>query len=216
MYDSRLGSWGGGGGGGIPHIIPVATKEECMSYREKGYLLAGERNGKKIEGYDLGNSPFDFKKASSLKRPVCMTTTNGTKAIELSNGAKEIVIGSLLNLEAVTEHIKEKKDDVLIFCAGWKGKYSLEDSLFAGALVNNINSSNNTICDASYAAQKMYLSIEPNIHEFLLNSAHAKRLSGLEGEDKNDNIAKDIKFCCSVNKFNIVPILKKDKLVLLG
>ena len=200
---------------GVPHIIPVANKEECLTYKEMGYLLAGERNGEAIPGFDLGNSPLAFIKASEKRQPICMTTTNGTKAINFSKAAKTVIIGSFLNLDAITTYIKNKKEDIIILCAGWKGKYSLEDSLFAGALVNDSISLNSTICDASLAAKMMYNTVQSDILSFLQSSSHAKRLAGLNKKDKNNTIAGDIKFCCIENKFDVIPILKKNKLILL-
>jgi 2-phosphosulfolactate phosphatase len=123
---------------GIESIAPFAMLEECLAMKAKGYYTAGERDGKKVEGFDLGNSPFEYQQAHLKGHKIAYTTTNGTQAIVKSLGAKEVIIGSFLNLSAVAAHLSQSPYDVLVVCAGWKGKVNLEDTLFAGALVEKL------------------------------------------------------------------------------
>ena len=88
-----------------------------------------------MEGFDLGNSPFEYMDEKLKGKQIAFTTTNGTQAIAKSSGAKEIVIGSFLNLSAVANYLLKGENNVLVVCAGWKGKVNLEDTLFAGAVV---------------------------------------------------------------------------------
>ncbi|WP_339609210.1 2-phosphosulfolactate phosphatase, partial [uncultured Roseivirga sp.] len=112
-------------GSGIQSITPVASIEECEALGEQGYIMAGERGGEKVEQFHMGNSPFDYMKPELKGKKVATTTTNGTQAIELSKNAKEVIIGSFLNLNAVVNHLMKCNNDVLLFCAGWKGRYNL-------------------------------------------------------------------------------------------
>ena len=116
-----------------------------------------------------------------------------------SIGAKEIVIGSFLNLTAVAEHIQQGSDDVLVVCAGWKGRFNLEDTLFAGALIETLDDHIELECDAPQASLQIYQQAKPNLFEFLKEASHVKRLANL-------NIFEDIKFCLTIDKYDVVPI----------
>ena len=122
---------------GAEAIIPVSQVEECAAYREKGldYLLAAERDGSVVDGFDFGNSLFSYTKEKVAGKTIVLTTTNGTHALHLSRSAKKIVIGSFLNLSALSNWINTQNENVLLVCAGWKNNFNLEDTLFAGAVI---------------------------------------------------------------------------------
>jgi 2-phosphosulfolactate phosphatase len=191
---------------GIDHIAAFAQLEDCLAMKTKGYLTAGERDGKKVEGFDLGNSPFEYQDSKLKGQKIAFTTTNGTQAIVKSLGAKEIIIGSFLNLTAVVEHLKKSTPDILVVCAGWKGKVNLEDTLFAGALVEKMKTEVELACDAPLAAQHLYNQSKNNMVGFLKGSSHVKRLARL-------NIHKDIEFCLTPDQYSVVPQLKNNVLV---
>jgi 2-phosphosulfolactate phosphatase len=184
---------------GIQSITPFASLEDCRAMKKQGYFTSGERDGKKVEGFDLGNSPFEYMEEKLKEKKIAFTTTNGTQAIAKSIGAKEIVIGSFLNLAAVAEHIRQGSDDVLVVCAGWKGRFNLEDTLFAGALIEALNGHIDLECDAPQASLQIYKQAKPNLFEFLKEASHVKRLANL-------NIFEDIKFCLTIDKYDVVPI----------
>jgi 2-phosphosulfolactate phosphatase len=96
-------------------------------------VTSGERDGKKVEGFDKGNSPFEYIGEEVRGLKLAFTTTNGTQAIEKAKGAKEVIIGSFLNLTSVVRYLLLGENNVLIVCAGWKGRVNLEDTLFAVA-----------------------------------------------------------------------------------
>ena len=110
---------------GAEAIIPVAQVEECAAYREKGseYLLAAERNGEVVVGFDFGNSPFSYTKEKVAGKTVVLTTTNGTHALHLSRQAKKVVIGSFLNLTSLCNWLKFQDENILLVCAGWKKQF---------------------------------------------------------------------------------------------
>lgn len=121
---------------GVDRIIPVSKVEEALEYRSSGenFILAAERNGKPVKSFDFGNSPQSYVNMDVEGRTVVMTTTNGTKSINMAKKDHKVVIGSFLNLQAIAEWLISRDEDVIIFCAGWKDKFNLEDTLFAGAL----------------------------------------------------------------------------------
>ncbi len=175
--------------------------------KEKDYFTAGERDGKKVEGFDLGNSPFEYMDEKLRGKKIAFTTTNGTQAIAKSIGAKEIVIGSFLNLSAVTEYLFKGANNVLVVCAGWKGKVNLEDTLFAGAVIDLLGDHIEPDCDAPLAAQHLYRLAKNDLNGFLQNSSHVKRLAKL-------NIHKDIRFCLTPDQYAVVPVLRNGVLEL--
>lgn len=185
---------------GIKSIYPVAKLEDCRALKSKGYLIAGERDGEKVSDFDLGNSPFEYMAENLSGKQIAFTTTNGTQAIAKSIGAKEILIGAFLNLSAVAEHLIKSNNNILIVCAGWKGKVNLEDTVFAGALVEKLKAHFILACDAPLAAQHLYNAAKGDMVKFLSESSHVKRLNKL-------NIHEDMEFCLTVDKYRIVPTL---------
>jgi 2-phosphosulfolactate phosphatase len=191
---------------GIASIIPVASLEEGLALKSDEVYTAGERDGKKVDGFDLGNSPFEYMQEHLHGKSVAFTTTNGTQAIVKSLGAREIVIGSFLNLSAVVSHLRESANNILVVCAGWKGKFNLEDTLFAGALVELLADRVAPECDAPLAARSLYKAAKNNMADFLKNSSHVQRLARL-------GIEKDVVFCLTADIYNVVPVLQNGTLV---
>lgn len=192
---------------GVKSITPVGTLEDCLALKSSICFTAGERDGKKIDLFDLGNSPFEYMQKYLIGKDIAFTTTNGTQAIIKSLGAKEIVIGSFLNLTAVVKHLEQSSNNILVVCAGWKGKVNLEDTLFAGGIVELLQEHAQAECDAPLAAQHLYNVAKLDMLDFLKNASHVKRLAKL-------GIEKDIAFCLTLDQFGIVPVLKDNKLVL--
>lgn len=186
---------------GVAGISPFASLDECLAMKAKGYETSGERDGKKVEGFDHGNSPFEYMVDAMRGKRLAFTTTNGTQAIAKSLGAQEIIIGAFLNLNAVARHLKARGNNVLIVCSGWKGKFNLEDTLFAGALVDLLEGDYAPECDAPIAAKHLYLAGRNDMKTFLSNASHVKRLAKL-------NVIKDIEFCLTPDVYNVVPILR--------
>ena len=122
---------------GASSVIPVKEEAEANTYKAKGYLVGGERGGETIPGFDFGNSPFHYKPEIVTDKDIVLTTTNGTKCIEMAANAHQVVIGSFLNLDAVVAHVNQLNKDIVLFCAGWKNRVNLEDSLFAGAVASS-------------------------------------------------------------------------------
>ncbi|MEQ9301497.1 MAG: 2-phosphosulfolactate phosphatase [Cyclobacteriaceae bacterium] len=185
---------------GVKSIIPVATLEECQAYQFKGYLAAAERGGEQVEGFDLGNSPFEYMNPALQDKSVAVTTTNGTQAITKSLKAKSILIGAFLNLSAIAKHLVFSDYDVIVHCSGWKGLFSMEDTLFAGALLDRLSKTHSFESDAALMALSLYRQAKPDLSGFIHGANHAKRLSKF-------NIQKDIDFCCKMDQYNLVPRL---------
>jgi 2-phosphosulfolactate phosphatase len=194
---------------GAEAIIPVANVEDCLNYSGKGYLIAAERNGEVVEGYDFGNSPFSYTKEKVNGKTIVLTTTNGTKAMHMAREtAYQVVVGSFLNLTSLCNWLQVQNKDVLLLCAGWKDKFNLEDTLFAGAVVNVLRKDFVHFDDACVAAEDMYLLAKDNLRGYLKKSSHNHRLEQL-------NIEEDVKFCLQLDICQAIPVLEGDNLVAL-
>ncbi len=191
---------------GVASIKPLADVTTCKLLKNEGYFTAGERNGSKVDGFDMGNSPFEYMEPKLKGQKVAVTTTNGTLAIEKSRDAEQIIIGAFLNLSAVANYIKIADKDIVVVCAAWKGKVNMEDSLFAGALVDKLQATHQPECDVPRMMLKLYQSEKNDLFAFIKESSHARRLNNLD-------VYKDIEFCVEEDKFEVVPVLRGDHLV---
>ena len=194
---------------GVKAVIPVETPEEALTYKNiPNHIIAAERNTLKIDGFDYGNSPYHYLNNDVNNKTLVLTTTNGTRAINLANN-HQLITASFVNLNSVVEFITFKKRNVIILCSGWKGFFNLEDSIFAGALSqkllkNNLYTAN---CDSLQASIQLYNNSKNNIYDFLNCSAYRKRNNSKE-------VLRDTRFCLQPNlNSSIVPIYKKDRLV---
>jgi 2-phosphosulfolactate phosphatase len=195
---------------GAEAIIPVSEVELCSAYGEKGlgYLLAAERNGEVVEGFDFGNSPFSYTKEKVAGKTIVLTTTNGTNALHLSRNAKRVVIGSFLNLTALCNWLKTQKENILLVCAGWKNNFNLEDTLFAGAVIEQLKEGEFKTDDSAIAANDLYQHGKNDLNGYLAKTSHSERL-------KNLGIEADIAFCLNVDLTTAIPVLDGEKLVKL-
>lgn len=193
---------------GVEAVIPVANLEAAFKYKAEGYLVGAERNAEVVEGFDFGNSPLGFKDGKFKGETIVLTTTNGTKAIDIAKSASNVVIGSFANLAAICDYIEKVDKDVLLFCAGWKDRFNLEDTLFAGAVAQKItqNLRFQNISDSTIAAINMYAAAKDDMYGFLEDSSHRKRLNRL-------NMAEDVIYCLTLDQTDIVPVLKGDVIV---
>ena len=192
----------------IHSIKTFAKLDECLALREAGYLTAGERDGKKVDGFDLGNSPFEYMNPILKGKKIAFTTTNGTQAIAKAAEAEDIVIGSFLNLSAVAKYLRQTNNNILIVCSGWKGKVNLEDTVYAGALVERLKEDFDHACDAPMIAQRLYNQGRDDLKDFLKDSSHIKRLQCL-------HIEKDIDFCLSKDRYDVVPLIRDHSITLV-
>jgi 2-phosphosulfolactate phosphatase len=170
---------------GVECIIPVGDMEEARNYKGKGYLVASEQDGKKMDFADFGNSAFSFTRESVNGKTLVYCTTNGTKAMEIARAAEKIVIGSFINLGALTRWIRNRKVNVVILCSGWKNKFCLEDTLFAGALASSLLESDEfrSNCDSVMASIDLWNLAKKDILGYIEKAAHRHRLKRLGLDD---------------------------------
>lgn len=192
---------------GIKSIIPVSTIDEAMEYKAKGYLAGAERKGQIVEGFDFGNSPYSYMREDFKGKEVVLTTTNGTKALNIAKDAETVVVGSLLNLDALCKWLENQDKNILCLCSGWQDKFNLEDTICAGAICEYLIATGRFQSDedSSIAAKYLYISAKDNYFGYLKSSSHRRRL-------KNLNLNEDIKYCLTPNQTDVIPVLRDGKL----
>ena len=201
---------------GAREVIPVKTVEEAHNLYATcdNALRGGERNALKIEGFDLGNSPLEYKKKTVEGKTLILTTTNGTNAINNIIGADEVVLACFRNAAAVVEHILGRLPqcdsptfDIVIVCAGTEGRFSMDDGLCTGMIIELLKQKTEVeLDDLGLLLNRFYNESKGNLLNALSGCYHLKRLFTLGFYD-------DIKFCLETNCVATVPVLKEGKIV---
>ena len=196
---------------GAKAIVPVDSVAECIRIgKQIDAITAGERDGQIAEGLENGNSPFEYSEKFIGGKTLVLTTTNGTKLlhIALDKGAKEIITGSFPNLSVVCSHLVKRNQNVILACAAWKDKINIEDTLFAGAVIQNIQEHFTIECDSSHMALTMYNNAKEDMYAFMKknNASHYRRLTGF-------GLEKDIRYCLTADSANVLPLYRDGKLM---
>lgn len=191
---------------GCLRIIPVEKVEQAFErakgYNKNGILIGGERRGRPVDGFELGNSPSQYKRTVVQNKTVIFTTTNGTKALHFAHSAQDVLVLAFLNMSAIFRYIINKESDINIIAAGANGDNSLEDSVCCGLLIHKLLKNNqfllNDLTEETYSNSKKYFT---NISDLLHKSRHGKYLKkiGYEG---------DLNFCSHVDSSDVVPIFR--------
>ncbi len=193
---------------GVKGLIPVATVDEAREMKQQGYLVASERDGYVLDFADFGNSPFNFTPEIVQGREIAYSTTNGTRCIHLASHSRAVVIGAFLNVSALTKWLIRQNAPVLIFCASWKDRFSLEDTVFAGALAERLLDSGKfeTICDAVTASVDLWNLAKPDLFGYIQKSAQKSRLASKGLDDC-------IEFCLTSDVTSVIPAFSDDRLI---
>ncbi|OFY16551.1 MAG: hypothetical protein A2X11_12635 [Bacteroidetes bacterium GWE2_42_24] len=173
---------------GVKAIFPVAGLHEAKAMKRKGYKVAAEREGVILDFADYGNSAFNFMNENIKGETIVYSTTNGTQTIGLAAQKGVVVIGAFSNITALTEALKCWQGNVMILCSGWKNRFNLEDTLFAGAVAKRLlaESGYTTHDDATNGAIELWNANCDNIPGFLANAEHRERLRRLKLDDVID------------------------------
>ncbi|HEY8875884.1 MAG TPA: 2-phosphosulfolactate phosphatase [Desulfosporosinus sp.] len=198
---------------GCQSIVPVLSPEDAIKRRLTlpGSLLGGERNVLPIEGFDLGNSPFDYVPEKVGGKKVIITTTNGTRAIRDASAAPKIWMASFLNMQSIVLAVlqqfetSDKLQGIVVFCAGTEERFDLPDTLCAGMLVDGLGT-NVILNDLGEAARMLYRSSENHIVDKIRDSVHGKKLISLGFE-------RDVAYCSTPNVLPIIPVFEEGEIV---
>jgi 2-phosphosulfolactate phosphatase len=195
---------------GADAVVPVDTVPKAIKIAEEVEgIAAGERDGKIADGLRYGNSPLEYHREFIGGKKLVLTTTNGTKLLymALENGAENIITGSFPNLGAVCSYLLQQNKNIVLACAGWKDRFNLEDTLFAGAVIDLIGNAFTIHCDSSLTAHQLYASMKDDLVGHAKNFTHYHRLVERFG------LIEDIRFCLTANLANVLPIYKDGLLI---
>ena len=200
---------------GCQSIIPVLSPEDALERRLTlpGSLLGGERNVLPVEGFDLGNSPYDYVPEKVGGKKVIITTTNGTRAIQDASAAPMIWMASFLNMQSIVLAAlrqfenSDKLQGIVIFCAGTEERFDLPDTLCAGMLIDELGE-NVILNDLGEAARMLYRSSKNDLVGKIRDSVHGKKLIALGFE-------RDVVYCSTQNILPIIPAFEEGEVVWL-
>jgi 2-phosphosulfolactate phosphatase len=195
---------------GAREIIPVGSIESAVKISGSLFgevtLRGGERNGKIIEGFNLGNSPSEYNETAVKGKSIIYCTTNGSVAMTKSRYARTLVIGSFVNMTKTVGFIKEENKDFLLICAGRinnSGNFSLEDAVCAGMMIEELMKDEKIeleLSDSAKAARAIYKPFGRSILKMLKNTEHGKYLAEI-------GFAEDLKICAAVDSVPVLPAL---------
>ncbi len=195
--------------GGARFVLPAGDVEQAMKlaepYAANEVLLGGERECRRIEGFQLGNSPREYTREVVAGKVIIFTTTNGTRALAAARDAATVLVGSFVNFSAVADAVA-RHDAVTILCAGNNGRLSLEDFACAGGLVARLARGKTRLDDAALAARAAYKNLKGNISRTLAATEHALRLTDL-------GFRADLDFALKVDSLPVVPRLSEGRIV---
>ncbi|MCF3110716.1 2-phosphosulfolactate phosphatase [Niabella sp. CC-SYL272] len=195
---------------GARYIIPVDSVPKAIEISKSvNGIAAGERDGKLADGLRHGNSPMEYKRDFIEDQVLVLTTTNGTRLLHmaLEQGADDIVTGSFPNLSSVCNYLIAQHKNVILACAGWKDKFNLEDTLFAGAVISQVKKHFSIHCDSSFMAEYMYQHNQQDLLGFAKQLTHYHRLVDRFG------YIDDIAFCLQENVADVLPLYREGRLI---
>ena len=196
---------------GATSVIPVDNVADCIKMgRQMDVITAGERDGKIAEGLKYGNTPLQYTAEFIKGKTLVLTTTNGTRLLHmaLAKGTREVITGSFCNLSSVCNYLSAQHKDVILACAAWKDRINLEDSLFAGAVIDRIKNNFTVNCDASTMSESLFNQARKDLFGFLKdkNASHFQRLMGF-------GLENDIRFCLTIDHADILVVYEAGRLV---
>lgn len=199
---------------GAKEIVPVGTIEFAVKVSGGIFggqtLLGGERNTKKIEGFALGNSPSEYTTDIVSGKSIVFYSTNGSRAIVKAKYSTNLFVCSFNNLNALSKHLKKLSEDVIILCSGNNNLFSLEDSVCAGMLINELVAVNKKVelTDSSISAIALFKSFGKNIFKMLSETDHGRLL--IENGFKDD-----LKACAELDNTEVIPFYSSNVLKVL-
>ncbi len=196
----------------IPVYLPEEAKKRAKDFPSGEILLCGERNGVKLSGFDLGNSPLEYESQRVKNKTVLLTTTNGIKTIESVRGAAKVIIGCFLNMKSVIQYCRSYSGKILLVCAGDRGAVSLEDTVCAGMIrciyqeCQEDCQKNSTEYDDSLIACRMYREFGGDLQNMMKVSIWGQHLRAL-------GLEQDLVYCARLNIYNLIPVLTGGSIV---
>ncbi len=193
---------------GAEEVVPLDSMEPLPYYLGKGYEVACERNGAKMPGATLGNSPTEYMTRQLQGKRIAFSTTNGTVSILRAKESAWLAVGAFANLSALLQRLMTVEMDLVILCSGWKGDPAIEDTLFAGALIEQLHAQGATPWnDAAMMAQDLWQLARADLYGYCSKATHVHRLQRMDYEE-------DIRFALQLDTCTVVPVYDRERGVL--
>jgi 2-phosphosulfolactate phosphatase len=186
---------------GVKSVIPVSDLEDLIEYKNNGFLTAAERDGKKVDFADFGNSPTVFLQTDLRNRELAYSTTNGTKAIDAAKDSGDIAVACFANMDTICSWLAKQQKDIIILCSGWKNTLSLEDTICAGAIIESLELCGEYawVGDASWASLNLWQKSKDSLQEVVQTASHYKRLLAIR-------LHEDLEHCFRLNTSSAIPV----------
>lgn len=193
---------------GVREIIPVSGIDDAKEMKNKGYLLAAERDGFVLDFADFGNSPFNFTPEKVRDKVVVYSTTNGTRIMQMASECHDLVIGSYLNFTSLCQWLNKQDRNVVIICAGWKQRFNLEDTICAGAIAEKLLAGGGftTVCDSVHASLDLWSIAKNDLLGYIEKAAQRSRL-------RDKGLDDCISYCHTFDTTTVIPVLREGRLV---
>lgn len=191
---------------GAKEIIPVGSVDSAVKISRSLFggstILGGERNTKKIEGFNLGNSPAEYSPEKVKSKTIVLFTTNGSKAVLKGKFSGILFVCGFINMTAVVKELNKSREDIEIICSGNAGTFSMEDAVCAGMIINELCSLNKSLLlsDSANAASVLHKTLGKNILKLLKETEHGRILI-------ENGFEEDIVFCSKLNTTEVIPYL---------
>jgi len=197
---------------GCREIIPAESVEAATALAtdidRKSVFLSGEREGKLIDGFDLGNSPREYKEKIIKDTNIIFVSTNGSVDLAKSRFAASALVCAFVNIGAVTEHLLRDDGDLYILCGGNQGRFSLEDAVCSGMLLNGLQSGTEEpieLNDSAVAAEILFKKHAKRIKALLRNCDHGRYLTEID-------FGKDLSVCAEIDSLNVIPVMREGRI----
>lgn len=198
---------------GVRSVLPVAGTDEARRARvaAPGALLAGERGGQRLPGFDLGNSPREFTREVVEGRDVVLTTSNGTKTLRAVGEGRAVAIGAFLNRSAVGAWLLARRQDALVVCSGYEGIFSMEDAVCAGAVVDRAADDARavTLGDGARACRALWKRYGSDVPALLRTTGWGRHIVGI-------GLGADLDVCAQIDVTEVVPVMTGGRIGLEG
>ncbi|MDK9700322.1 MAG: 2-phosphosulfolactate phosphatase [bacterium] len=198
---------------GARNVIPTDAVADAMGlaqqFERDSILLCGERDGVKIAGFDLGNSPTEYTVEAVSGKTLVYSSTNGSKTLLKSHGAKHSILASFNNLSAAARYLLSQGTDVTIVCSGKLERFALEDAVCAGVLVTVlcelVGESEYTLSDGAVAVAALAQQLQGDLLAMLKLSQHGSYLESI-------GMGSDLPICAAIDRFDFVPVFREGKI----
>jgi 2-phosphosulfolactate phosphatase len=195
---------------GCRAVLPAESADEARSLiaTHPDALLCGERKGRRIEGFHLGNSPREFTPEAVNDKALILATSNGTRTLRAVSAGRTVAIGALMNRAAVAAWLGRRREDALLICSGYEGIFSLEDAVCAGGIAEGAARAGMALGDGAEACRVLWQRYAGDLRTLLRQTAWGRHIVSI-------GLGPDLDCCARLDTTDVVPVLE-DGLIRMG